>query len=100
MGKIEELKEEIERKKRELKELEESTKNTERSLAIKDLSEFTSEEKIKIFDKLYGSALSIVEQSEKDGYLNDDMPTYIYEEIMDVLARDRKIFWKYFNSLI
>lgn len=98
-SKILEMRAEIERKKRELDALEKSLVNDERNLAIKDLSEFTDEEKIKWFDRLYKSSLDVVEEVEKNGYINEDTPHFIYEDVMGIVARDRNAFWKYFNSL-
>lgn len=98
-SKIEEMRADIERKRLELELMEKSLISNERALAIKDLSEFTDEEKIKVFDKIYKSALSIVEDAETNGYVNDDNPHYIYEDVMSVIARDSRVFWKYFNSL-
>jgi hypothetical protein len=98
-SKIEEMRADIERKRLELELMEKSLVSNERALAIKDLSEFTDEEKIKVFDKIYKSALSIVEDAETNGYVNDDNRHYIYEDVMSVIARDSRVFWKYFNSL-
>lgn len=98
-SKIEEMRADIKRKKLELELMEKSLISNERALAIKDLSEFTDEEKIKVFDKIYKSALSVVEDAETNGYVNDDNSHYIYEDVMSVIARDSRVFWKYFNSL-
>lgn len=98
-SRIDEVKAEIERKKRELESLEKSLSMDKRRMAIKDLSEFSDEEKIKQFDKIYNIALSVVEEAEENGYVDEDTDHYVYEDVMGIIARDRQEFWKYFNSL-
>ncbi len=96
---IEDLKREIEERKRQLALLEAQAKQDEEMIAIKNLSEFTTNEKIEAFDKLYNSAYSVVVGVRKNGYNDEDTPHYLYEEMMSIIARDKKAFWKYFNSL-
>jgi hypothetical protein len=93
------LKKQIEDQQKTLQELLKQEKLSKRSEAIKNLSEFTDEEKIKIFDKFYKSALSVVNEAEEKGYTDEDTPGYMYEEFMCILARNDTQFWKYFNSL-
>jgi len=90
---------EIEEKKKELLELEKKEKLDARKNAIKDLSEFTIEEKVTIFDKMYKSAESSLEQSIKDGYHNEDNMHYGGEEYFEILARNEKDFWDFYNSI-
>ena len=102
MDKINKLKIEIERKKRELEVLENEAKNSDRNLAIKGLGEYTPEEKIQLFDILYARALGVVEEAERNGYVDEDTGHYLYEDVMTtLLARkeNRGDFWKYFNGL-
>ena len=90
---------EIEEKKRELLELEKKEKLVARGYAIKDLSEFSDDEKIKMFDKMYKSAESSLEQSIKDGYHDEDNMHYGGEEYFEILARNKKDFWDFYNSI-
>lgn len=99
MNDIEKLEKEIQAKNRELAELKEKLKSDKETQAIKDLSEFTPEEKILHFDRLHRSVMSTINQVKKDEYMGDDTPQYMWEELMGIVARDRKIFWKYFHSL-
>ena len=73
-------------------------KNLKRDQAIRDLSEFSDEEKIKAFDSIFNRALSYVESAEAD-YKRDDDPNYAFEEFIGIIARDKDKFWKYYNSL-
>jgi hypothetical protein len=68
----EKLEQEIKDAKKKLEELEKKAKTDNRSLAIKSLEEYTNEEKIKFFDKLYENALEELEELEKEGYSNED----------------------------
>lgn len=67
---------------------------------IKPLEDYTNEDKILCFDKLYYYAKSIFDDAISNGYLNEDDPHYAYEELMMIIARDRNIFWKHFNSTL
>lgn len=99
MNNIDYLKQDIELKKKELEKLELEQKHAIRKLAIKDLSEFTDKEKIKIFDKLYKSALGSINTSEQINYHDDDNMHYGGQEYFEILARDRDEFWRYYNSI-
>jgi hypothetical protein len=46
--------------------------------------------KIAGFNKLYGMALSIIEEGMQAGYINDDVGNWCYEAVMELL--DPKIF--------
>lgn len=95
----EELKRAIEEKRKELEELEKLEKVYDRNLIVKELSEFTDEEKIKIFDYLYKSSLEDLETLEREGYQDEDSAQYVYEDFLEIVARDKKLYWKYRNSL-
>jgi len=92
------LEREIEEKKAELARAKKKLSSQQRDLAIKKLDEYTEEEKIKFFDSMYKSALSMLVNKEKNGHSNEDDPQYTWEEVMMILARDPKLFWKYYNS--
>ena len=85
--------------KAKLELLEKQVKNSNRSMAIKELSEFTDEEKINFFDKLYNSAYSELVDTESNGYHNEDCVQYDWEEYIEILARDHDAFWKYWRKL-
>lgn len=96
---VDKLKEDIALKQKELADLEKSMLVTSRLLAIKDLSEFTVDEKVKLFDSLYNQSVSIVEQAEKEKYLDEDASHWTFEAMMEIIARDKKEFWKYLNNI-
>ena len=68
---------------------------------IKDLSEFTVEEKCKKFDNFYNSAMSTIKRVQEEEYLSEDEDEYSFEEIMNVVVREGKHdeFWKWFSGL-
>jgi len=76
-------------------------KTEERKNAIKDLAEYTDAEKIEKFDALYKYAESMLSNIENNvDYCEDnDDSQYSWEAIMELLATDNKLFWKYYNSL-
>jgi hypothetical protein len=96
---IEDLKREIEERKKQLAYLESQAELEEEMRAIKSLGEFTVEEKVEIFDRLYNSAYSVVSEVKKNGYREEDTPHHLYEQMMSIVARDHETFWKYYNSL-
>ena len=99
MTEKEKLEQEIKDAKKKLKDLEKKVKTDTRSLAIKALEEFTDEEKIEFFNKLYKSATSELEELEDKGWSDDDNSTYAWEEYIQILAKDQDSFWEYWNSL-
>ena len=96
------LEREIAEKKVELERLKEVSKQSGRNKAIKDLSEYTIEEKVKKFDSLYRDAEATLVTAESGDYDedNDDDEHYTWEALMGLLARDSDTFWVYFNNLI
>lgn len=98
MTEVEKIEKEIADAKTRLELARIKEKNLKRDEAIKDLSEFTDEEKIKAFDSIFNSALGYVQSAEQD-YRRDDDPNYGFEEFMEIIARDKDKFWKYYNSL-
>lgn len=99
MDKREELLRKIEESKLALLELENLEKENLRDIAIKNLDEYTPEEKIKFFDNMYNSALNELETTIKEGYHDEDCANYVWETYIQILSRDRKEFWKYWNSI-
>lgn len=105
------IKKEIAEQKRKLAELESQLTNENRRKSIKDLSEFSVEDKVKMFDDLYNLALSVVEGVEKNNYVCEDDRQYMYEELMyysnsivfrdclGILAHNKELFWQYFNGI-
>ena len=95
-----ELEKQIKEKKNELAALQK--KNEEKKLleVIKSLSEYTVEEKIKIFDAMYNDALNTLEKKKNGQYFDDnDDAHYDWEEKMSLLAKDKNKFWEYWRSL-
>lgn len=99
MSAIDEIEREIAEKKKQLAELKEREKFSKRNEAVKSLEEYTIDEKIKFFDDLYASSLSMLDEKEQ-GELGDEIDTqYDWEANMNILARDTEKFWKYWGSL-
>lgn len=99
MSEKELLEKQIEEAKLKLKLLEEQEKKSERNEALKKLSEFTVDEKVAFFDKMYNSALSELKDVIKRGYHDEDCPHYAWESYIEILARDKKKFWEYWRKL-
>lgn len=80
--------------------IEEQEKNSQRSKAIKELCEYTTEEKVKWFDNKYKSSLRELKEKEDGQYCEDnDNDHYAWESDIEILARDHDLFWKYWNSM-
>ena len=62
---------------------------------IKKLSDYSVDEKIEFFDKIYSSAYNDLYADEYD----DDNEHYMWEFCMGILAKDKREFWKYYNEL-
>jgi len=99
MTKIEEIQKEIEYKKIAIKELEKLKKLEIRHLAVKDLSEFTMQEKCEKFDKLYNLALSVLTEAETNKYFDENESHFDENDFFEIIARDETTFWEYCNSL-
>lgn len=48
---------------------------------------------------MYKSANEELEKFEETGFHDDDYEHYAWEECIQILAKDHKIFWEYWNSL-
>lgn len=83
-----------------MKRLEEKQKNSRRNAAVKPADEYTDEEKIRIFDEMHAEALRMLAVKE-NGDLQpcEDDTHYTWESVMSLLARDKTLFWSYWNSL-
>lgn len=92
------LQSQIEEAKKRLQELEEQEKINKESQYIKQLSEYTTEEKVKWFDETYEMAKEEFDEVGTEDYCEDnDNAEYAWEHYMEILARDKN-FWKYYNS--
>lgn len=95
------LQAQIEEAQKRLQELEKQEKTIIKSESIKELSEYTTEEKVKWFDETYEMAREEFSIVGTEDYCEDnDNDQYAWEHYMEILARDKRIFWKYYNSLI
>jgi hypothetical protein len=94
-----ELQKEIADLKAKMAKLEEEENLNKRDAAIKSLSEYTNEEKIAFFDKMYKSAEEELETFEEKRYHNEDYEHYGWEDYIKILAKDQKLFWEYWNSI-
>lgn len=93
----EKLKREIAEAKAKLKQLEDKEQNKERIDAVKDLSEYTDADKIEYFDNIYNYANEIFQDEINTGNVVDK--EYMYEYVMEILAREHDKFWKYFIKM-
>lgn len=100
MSEKEKLAKDIAELQKKLKTLEREEEKSFRKYAIKDLNEYTDGEKIEFFDNLYNYALDELNEVEKSKYHDEDCAQYGWETMIVILARDRKDFFDYFNSLI
>ena len=89
MTEVERLEKELLDAKLKLEQAREKEKNSAINLAIKDLSEFTDEEKIKKFDTLYESAMYSIKEVERTGFVNEDDEHYSWEDLITIPARDK-----------
>lgn len=95
----ESIKNEIKKTKERLAELERQEKLDGRRDAIKSLNEFTVEEKVEFFDKLYKLAESDLLEAEEQGNIEYIDNTYGFEAYIEILARKKDKFWEYWNSI-
>ncbi len=95
----EQLKKEIQDKIAELAKLEKQLTNDSRTEAIKELSEFSTSEKVEVFDTLYDYVISGIKEVEKSGYIDEDSAHYDSETLLEIVSRDKRKFWDYYNSL-
>lgn len=91
---------EIEDKKIELQLLEEKERIAFRGDAICLLDDFTIEDKVEAFDKLYNSILNSIIDLEEKGYYDEDEEHYLWEETMSIVTKNPNNFWKYFNTML
>jgi len=96
MNKREVLKNKIIAAQKELDELEKLESDNE---CIKNLEDYTPEEKIEFFDKMYQSAWDELDELRNNGYSNEDNAGYVWETYIEILAKNKKEFWNYWNSL-
>jgi len=92
------IKEEIELKKKELEQLEKEEKLELRHSVIKDLSEYTTQEKCDYFDKIYNRAELVLKLAEEESD-EEDTDRDSWEKMMETLARDTESFWTYYNNI-
>lgn len=99
MSPEEKLEKEIAEKQEQLKKIKDANKTSIRSKAVKELSEFTDEEKIKGFEAIHAAGIAVLEGAEKNGYVKENEFQWAFEAQMETIARDNNLFWKYYNSL-
>lgn len=93
------LEKQIEDAKLALQLLEKEEKKSLKENVIKSLDEYTTEEKVLFFDNMYNSALRDLKDCEQIGFRDEDSAEYAWEIYIEILAREKKSFWKYWNSL-
>jgi len=92
------IKKEIEEARKRLQLLEEREKLSTKNTIIKQLEEYTIEEKVKWFNKMYKNAEEELIELETKGYSDEDNEHYCWENYIEVLAKNNKKFWNYWNS--
>lgn len=94
LSRKEQLEQEIAEKMAQLNGLEELES------AVIPLKDYTTEDKVKFFDKFYNFVNDVVKEVESSGYQDEDTSYWFYEEGMSILnINDTKALWKYYNSL-
>ena len=76
---IDKLKKEIREKEQELERLKKEEQLSNRKEIVRELSEFSDEEKIAIFNKLYKESIDDLIHLEDKGYSDEDSAYYAYE---------------------
>lgn len=95
-----ELEKQLSEARRKLQELDKKEKYNDYNRAIKKLSEFTDKEKIEQFDNLYEYVINIIENIKNDECgLSEDDEHYAWETLMNIVAKEHDVFWKYFNKI-
>ena len=90
-----EIEAEIARKQKELEELQ----NSENDSVI-ELSDYTTEDKVKFFDRMYKMAAEHL-QSAEDGRVDDDAEHWFFEEGFGILnPKEKRKLWNFYNKLI
>lgn len=109
MSSEEDLLAEIAKKQAELESMREATEAKVKELklveranlkasAIRPLNEFTDAEKCAKFDELHNSIMNQLAEVEA-GNGDEDDEHYAWEEFVVLVARDERMFWKYYNSM-
>jgi len=91
-----EIEAEIVRKQKELDELQNSEND-----AVIELSDYTTEDKVKFFDSMYKMAAEHLKSAEEDGRVDDDSEHWFFEEGFTILnLKDKKKLWNFYNKLV
>jgi hypothetical protein len=98
MTEKERLLKEIEDSRLKLQQLEENERKSRRDNSIRQLHEYTNQEKVEFFDSLYHSAYNELVEYEKRGYENEDNEHYAWEAYIEILKKGDG-FWDYWNSI-
>ncbi len=90
-----EIEAQIAKKQKELEELQNSEND-----AVIELSDYTTEDKVKFFDSMYKMAAEHLKQAESEGYVDDDSEHWFFEEGFGILnLKDKKKLWNFYNKL-
>jgi len=93
------LADEIAAKQKEIDALKEKLKEENLNEILKKKSDYTDEEKIKVFDMMYKYVMDILKTRMEDGWTDEDAPEYMFETMMGIVAKDKTRFWKWYSSL-
>jgi len=65
-------------------------------------SEYTTEDKLRIFDQFHAMALNIFNEVNEERECDENHKQQAWEAMMQLLARDGKFleFWKIFNKMV
>ena len=94
----EKLQKEIKDAQEKLRLLKESEKFSKRNEVIKQLKDYSTDEKVEWFNKMYANAKEELEELEEKGYSDDDNVHYAWKTYITILAKTDKEFWNYWNS--
>lgn len=91
-----EIEAEIARKQKELEELQNSEND-----AVIELSDYTTEDKVKFFDEMYKMAAGHLKEAEENGRVDDDSDHWFFETGFTILnLKNKKKLWDFYNKLL
>lgn len=89
------LEEEINKKREELEKL-----SIVEEVPVIELSDYTTEEKVKFFDEMYKLSLDTLNRAEESGYKSEDTDYWFFEQGFGILnLKNTKKLWNYYNNI-
>lgn len=89
------LEEEINSRREELEKL-----SIVEEVPVIELSDYTTEDKVKFFDKMYQLSLDTLTRAEESGYKSEDTDYWFFEQGFTILnLKNTKKLWEYYNKI-